>query len=96
MAAHTKPGSAGVFLSTVATCMLSMRDCYKVNLRVDMNGNKWVLFCVADLEVGRSIHTNRDLLPGAAVSFLLAGNDITVGARWQTSVQSQVQSPKGE
>ncbi|KAK5615861.1 hypothetical protein CRENBAI_021099 [Crenichthys baileyi] len=39
MAAHTEPGSAGgffllkgrFFLSTVATCMLSMRDCCKVN-----------------------------------------------------------------
>ena len=51
-----------------------------------MNSNKGVLIYVADLKVGATTITNTDLLPSAPVSFLLARNDVTVGATGQASV----------
>ncbi len=47
---------------------------------IGMNSNKGVLISAADPEVGTAITANADLLPSAPVSFLLARNDITVGA----------------
>lgn len=59
-----------------------------------MNSNVGVLIPVADLEVGTAITSNIDLLPCAAASFLLARNDITVGATGHASVQGDIQAPE--
>lgn len=61
-----------------------------------MDSNEGVLISVANPEVGTAITTNIDLLPSAPASFLLARNDITVGATGHASVQSHIQVPKGE
>ena len=61
-----------------------------------MNCNKGVLISVADLKVGTAITANTDLLPSAPASFLLARNDVTVGATGHASVQGHIQVPKGE
>ena len=61
-----------------------------------MDSDEGVLIAVADLEVGAAITANIDLLPGAPASFLLAGNDIAVGASGHASVEGHVQVPEGE
>ena len=61
-----------------------------------MDSDEGVLIHVADLEVGAAITAHIDLLPSAPVSFLLAGNDIAVGASGHASVQGHIQVPEGE
>lgn len=63
---------------------------------IGMNSNKGVLISAADPEVGTAITANADLLPSAPVSFLLARNDITVGATGHASAQGHIQVPEGE
>lgn len=61
-----------------------------------MNSNEGVLISVANLKVSAAITTHVDLLPSAPASFLLAGNDITVGATRHASVQRHIQVPEGD
>lgn len=61
-----------------------------------MNSNEGVLISVANPEVGTAITTYVDLLPSAPASFLLARNDVTVGATRHASVQGHIQVPEGE
>lgn len=61
-----------------------------------MNGNKWVSITVADNKASSAITANGDLLPCAPAPFLLARNDITVGATGQAGVQGDVQVPEVE
>lgn len=60
-----------------------------------MNGHVGVLISVADREVGASVTSNLDLLPGAPASFLLAGNDVAVGSTGHAGVQCRIQVPEG-
>lgn len=66
-----------------------------LQLGLGMNSNEGVLISVANLEVGTSITANVDLLPSAPASFLLARNDVTVGATGHASVQGHIQVPEG-
>lgn len=67
-----------------------------LQLGFGMNSNEGVLISVADLEVGAAITANMDLLPSAPASFLLARNDVTVGATGHASVQGHIQVPEDE
>lgn len=58
-----------------------------------MNSHKWILISVADAEVSAAVTTNIDLLPGAPASFLLAWDDVTVGATRHAGVQGHIQVP---
>lgn len=58
-----------------------------------MNSHEWILVSVANAEVSTAITANIDLLPGALASFLLAGDDVTVGATRHAGVQGHIQVP---
>lgn len=60
-----------------------------------MNSNEWILIHVANLEVGTAVTANSDLLPAAPASFLLAGDDVAVGATRHAGVQGHIQVPEG-
>lgn len=60
-----------------------------------MNSDEWILVPVADTEVGAAVTANGDLLPTAPASFLLAGDDIAVGATGHAGVQGHIQVPEG-
>lgn len=60
-----------------------------------MNSHEWILIPVADVEVGTAVTANGDLLPGAPASFLLAGDDVAVGAARHAGVQGDIQVPEG-
>lgn len=60
-----------------------------------MNSNEWIRIIVANLEVSPAVTGNGDLLPSTPVSFLLAGDDVAVGATRHAGVQGHIQVPEG-
>ena len=64
-----------------------------LQLGFGMDSDEGVLVSVADPEVGLAISAHMDLLPSASVSFLLARNDVTVGATGHAGVQGHIQVP---
>ncbi len=61
-----------------------------------MDSNEGVLVIVANPKVGTGITANLDRLSSTTVSFLLARDDVTVGATGQASGEGHVQVPESK
>lgn len=61
-----------------------------------MDGDERILLPVTDFKVSMPVSAHLNFFSCTRVSFLLAGNDITVSATGQTGVQCGVQIPEGK
>ncbi len=75
------------------SCFIIFISSLKLQFGVSMDGNEWILVCVADAEGGASIRTHWHLFSCASAPTLISRDHVTVCTHGQTSVQRYIQCP---
>ncbi len=76
------------------SCFIIITSSLNLQFGVSMDGNEWILVCVADAEGGTSIRTHWHPFSCATAPTLISRDHVTVRTHGQTSVQRHIQCPE--